>query len=146
MRHMTTTWTKRFQALLMFDNITINGSPLFTNGDRIISRIFCWKEAITLKIAFQDHDHIASGHFYFQIKSENKKLRVTCTKKIRVVLKITHHDMKEIYVNVNIFIVTPNQNQAVCNMVMEKNIYLLKFNEKCFYNVSSLYISLVSLL
>lgn len=56
--------------------------------------------------------------------------------------------MKEIYVNVNIFIVTPNQNQAVCNMVMEKNIYLLKFDENCFYNVGSLYIyiSLVSLL
>lgn len=48
--------------------------------------------------------------------------------------------MKEIYVNVNIFIVTPNQNQAVCNMVMEKNIYLLKFDENCFYNVGSLYI------
>lgn len=144
MRHMTTTWTKRFQALLMFNNITINGSPLFTKGDRIISRIFCWKEAITLKIA----THIASGHFYFPIKSENKKPRVTCTKKIRVVLKITHHDMKEIYVNIKIVIVTPSQNQAVWNMAMEIKIYLLKFDENCFTNVGSLYnvISLVSLL
>lgn len=48
--------------------------------------------------------------------------------------------MKEIYVNIKIVIVTPSQNQAVCNMVMEKNIYLLKFDENCFYNVSSLYL------
>lgn len=56
--------------------------------------------------------------------------------------------MREIYVNIKIVIVTPSQNQAVCNMAMEKNIYLLKFDENCFTNVGSLYnvISLVSLL
>lgn len=56
--------------------------------------------------------------------------------------------MKEIYVNIKIVIVTPSQNQAVCNMVMEKNIYLLKFDENCFTNFGSLFnvISLVSLL
>lgn len=59
--------------------------------------------------------------------------------------------MKEIYVNIKIVILTPSQNQTVCNMAMEKNIYLLKFDENCFTNhanVGSLYnvISLVSLL
>lgn len=47
--------------------------------------------------------------------------------------------MKEIYVNIKIVIVTPSQNQAVCNMAMEKNIYPLKFDENCFTNVGSLY-------
>lgn len=40
--------------------------------------------------------------------------------------------MKEIYVNIKIVILTPSQNQTVCNMAMEKNIYLLKFDENCF--------------
>lgn len=47
--------------------------------------------------------------------------------------------MKEIYVNIKIVILTPSQNQTVCNMAMEKNIYLLKFDENCFTNVGSLY-------
>lgn len=39
--------------------------------------------------------------------------------------------MKEIYVNIKIVILTPSQNQTVCNMAMEKNICLLKFDENC---------------